>query len=227
MNTTPNFQGTYCDKTFVYENAFIKHKCEMMQRSDEIRTPIGQAAWLYYQKWMKVHKKSVTNIEQFVSSKRFFRTFMRFAEFAERVNLIDIDAFVRMTKDKKYQPSLWTNDEVYSQYLEYLDHNTSPKELAEKTFTFIQQIAKVMECKVEDTFDQLQPGDIMQFIRERKFTPWVLLRSKKFKQYLISLDEDERNQFTYLIKPKYWEYKFSQNPTIVSWMDTKVRELNI
>jgi len=223
----PNYRCTYCEKTFVYETSFLKHKCEMMLRQDEIKTPLGQAAWLYYQKWMKLHKKSVTHIEQFVKSKRYFRTFIKFAEFSEKVHLADMDAFIRMTRDRKYPPTIWTTDEVYLQYLEYLDHTSSPIELAEKTLIFIKQIAQVLECTPEEAFNQLQPGDVMQFIRDRRFTPWILLRSKKFKEYLLSLDQDERNQFTNLMKPKYWKYKFEQNPELVQWMDTKVRELNI
>jgi hypothetical protein len=227
MDYTPNYQCTYCHKAFVAEERFLQHKCEMMVREDEIKTPAGQAAWLYFQKWLKTQKKSVSEIRQFINSKRYYRSFIRFAEFVQRVHLADIEIFIKLMNEKRIPPQLWTNDEVYSLYLQHLDHVTSPIELGEKTANFIHQIAEVYECPVGDTFDQLQPGDIMQYIRERRFTPWLLLRSKRFGKYLRNLNEDERKQFGSLIKREYWEYKFNQNPEIVKWMDTKVKELNI
>lgn len=226
MDSTPTYQCTYCHKAFLREDAFLLHKCEMMKREDEIKTPVGQAAWSYYQKWFKSQKKKV-EINQFINSKRYYRSFIRFADFVQRVRLIDIDIFIQMMREKDIPPQLWTNDQVYSLFLEYLDHTASPIELGEKTAKFLYQIAETLETKVEDVFDQLQPGDVMQFIRERRFTPWLLLRSRRFRQYLQSLDGEEREQFANLMKKEFWSYKFDNNPEIVKWMDTKAKELNI
>ena len=226
VDNNANFQCTYCHKIFELEAPFLAHKCELMEREEEIKTPVGQAAWSYYQKWLKLYKKTV-DIRGFIMSKRYYRTFLKFADFAQRVRLTDPDIFILMMKEKNIPPALWTNDQIYVLYLEHLDHVTSPVELGEKTATFMHQIAEVLECKVENVFEELQPGDILEFIRERKFTPWLLLRSRRFGQYLKSLDPDDRNQFTSLINSKYWSYKFDTNPEIVKWMDTKAQELNI
>jgi len=226
IDDTPTYQCTYCLKVFLREDPFLLHKCELMRREDEIKTPLGQVAWTYYQKWLKTYKKTV-DIHNFVNSKRYYRSFMRFADFAQRVHITEIDIFIQMMREKNIPPQLWTNDQIYALFMEYLDHTASPIELGEKTVKFLSQIAEAFDCKVEDVFDQLQPGDVMQFIRERKFTPWLLLRSWRFGRYLQSLDTEEKELFTNLIKKPFWEYKFENNPEIVKWMDTKAKELNI
>jgi len=227
MTNVPNYQCTYCHKTFIHEGWFLNHTCEMMKREEEIKTPTGQAAWLYYQKWMKANKKKVEDIRTFINSRRYFRTFMKFAEFARRVRMNEIDNFMIIMKEKDIPPALWTNDQVYEIFLEHLDHIASPMELGEKTVDFLHQIAEQAGCTVSDAFDQLEPGEVMELIRVRKFTPWILLRSRRFGKYLQTLHDDDREQFANLMNSEYWRYKFETNPEIVKWMDTKVRELNI
>lgn len=227
MDLFSRFQCTYCQRTYDSEAWFMSHKCEQMIRNEEIGTPLGQAAWIIYQKWMKASKKSVNNVNQFIKSKRYYRTFMKFAEFTKKVKLTDIDIFIRMAVMRNIQPQLWTHELIYKAYLEFLDNSVTPQELAEITVDLVKKMADAADCPVDEIFSYLTPGEIAQLIRDRKLYPWILLRSQRFGDYFQTLDQDDKNHLISAIKPKFWKYKFEAQPDTDKWMKTKVRELGI
>lgn len=220
------FQCSFCFSTFVDEDRYLKHKCTQMLRQEEFKTPRGQAAWSYYQKWFKFQQKKVPTASAFLKSK-YYLSFHRFVDFVRRVHLTDTDLFVKMMIDKQYPPPMWTNDEVYAMYLEFIDKSVPPTKLAEITVRTLFDLSETFNCSVTDVFLYLTSGEVLQLIREHKLTPWILLRSHKFKEFLISLDENEQKLFESLVRAPYWMYKFDQNRQVVDWMDICVEELRI
>lgn len=220
------FQCNFCFGTFVDEDRYLKHKCTQMLRHEEFKTPRGQAAWSYYQKWFKYQQKKVPTASAFLKSK-YYLAFTRFTGFVQKVHIVDTDLFIKMMIDKQYPPTMWVNDEVYAMYLEYIDRTVPPTRLAEITVETVFSLADTFNCDPAEVFLYLTSGEVLQLIREQKLTPWVLLRSHKFKDFLVSLDDHDRKHFESLIRPPYWQYKFNQQPEVVDWMDICVTELKI
>ena len=222
-----HFECSFCHTKFVTEDRYLKHHCKQMQRDEEFRTTTGQAAWLFYQNWMKAYKRMVPSAQSFLKSK-YYQSFFRFAQHVKKLNIPDVDAFIALMKEKDISPTIWTNDQVYALYLEYLDRRASPTSQAKITIDTLFKIAEIAECDVGEIFDVLQPNEVIALLRERRLSPWILLFSHNFKEFLIHKASDEqRIIMESIIRPHYWADKFKKNPNAVEMMKQYVEELGI
>jgi len=220
------FECEKCHTTFRRESTFLVHKCKQMLREEELRSVIGQAAWSYYQKWIKAQRKTIPATTSFVKS-RYFRSFIKFTEFVKATQMTDPDLFIKLMVEKTMQPTIWCNDQVYSMYLEHLEFNISPLRQIQITVRTMCKIADIAECEVEDVFELLPMTEILHLIRQRKLSPWVLLNSVKFKAVVDRASEDEHEALGSLIHSMYWQYKFEKHPEVVQVVKKCVKELNI
>lgn len=220
------FECKFCNARFVSEDRFLRHRCKQMIRDEQLRTPIGQAAWIYYQKWMKVYHRQVPRSSSFLRSK-FFSSFIRFAEFVKKVHLPDPDTFIWLMKEKDISPTIWNNDQVYAIYLEFLDRKGDPKKHAEITVDTLFKVAEAGECQVGDVFEIFTPTEVIQLLRERRISPWILLNSKKFMKFFVCSSAEERIVMESIIRPNYWAEKFRKRPKDVEMMRKIVSELKL
>jgi hypothetical protein len=198
-----------------------------MKKEAELKSPDGQAAWHYYQLWMRQLKRMPPPAESFLTSK-YFRTFINFTKFTKSVSLPQPDKFIWLMVEKKYQPTLWMSDEVYVNYLEYLDRKLDPMEQAKISIDTLLALADRHDVDVSTVFDILQPGDVIQLLRVRKLSPWLLLFSKKFKVFFATKTNSEQQIIMEaLIQPSYWENKMAQYPEEVKNIKTYIGALNI
>jgi len=227
MTKRNHFRCTFCSATFVTEDRYIKHNCKHMKRAEEMKSPIGQAAWAFYQSWMKAYHRMVPSIDSFTKSK-FYQSFIRFATHVKKLNIPDPEAFIALMKEKDISPTIWTNDQVYAIYLEFLDRRASPTSQAKITINTLFKIADACECEVSEVFDMLTGNEIIILLRERRLSPWILLVSKKFKQMLIkNVTDEQRIIMESIIRPNYWIQKFKKCPEDVETMRKYVEELDI
>lgn len=227
MAKARNYDCNFCGHKFVYEERFLKHRCKQMIRSEEFQTPIGQAAWLFYQEWMKVHRRRVPKSSAFLHSK-FYSAFIQFATFVKSVHLPDPNTFIRVMRDKDISPVLWKHDKVYALYLEFLDRNGNPNKQAEITIQTLFDLADENDCNVSELFDVLTPNEIIQLLRQRRLSPWILLNSKKFLNFYINdAKPEERIIIESIIRPQYWTEKFQKHPNDQALMKKFVSELNL
>lgn len=198
-----------------------------MIRDEEFRTPIGQAAWHFYQEWMKAYRRQVPRSSAFLNSK-FYSSFIRFAKFVKRVHLPDPKTFIVLMKEKDISPSIWNNDQVYAIYLEFLDRKGDPKKQAQITIDTLFDLAEAAKCDVSDVFTVLTPSEVIQLLRERRLSPWILLNSEKFRLFFADcVSPEERIIMESIIRPNYWAEKFQSRPEDRQLMKTYVSELNL
>jgi len=197
-----------------------------MQRDEEFRTPIGQAAWMYYQEWMKVHRRQVPRADSFLHSK-FYRSFIKFSKFVRTVQMPDPKLFIWLMKEKDVEPVLWATDGAYAAYLEFTDRKGDPRTQANITIDTIFKIADVAEVSHTDVFDVVTSAEVIQLLRQRRLSPWLLLHSKKFHTFVLNSSSEERTILETIIRPKYWGKKFQDNPETVALMKRYVSELNL
>ena len=222
-----HFECQYCSSKFVNESRFLKHECTQMKREKESKTPTGKSAWFLYQKWMQVYGRLAASHDIFLTSK-YYTSFIKFAKFVKQANIPDVDQYIRLMKRKDISPSIWTRDEVYSLYLEFIDKEMSPQQLAKITITTLFDIAEALECDVPEIFDYLLVSDFIELLRSRNVSPWILLFSKRFESVIKNkTTAEERIILETLIRPKFWLQKFQQNPEIVGTMKKYVKELDI
>ena len=222
-----NYQCKFCHTRFVHEDRFMKHHCKQMKRDEEFRSVLGQQAWAFYQNWMKAHRRMVPAAKSFIHSK-YFNSFLRFATFSNKVHLPDTSAFIWLMKDKDILPTIWTNDQVYSMYLEFMDRKVAPKRHAEITINTLFDLADEHDCEVSEIFDHLTPNEVIMLLRSRRISPWLLLKSDKFKDFFMkATSQEERIIMETIIRPPYWTKKFAANPDAINAMLLYVAELKL
>jgi hypothetical protein len=192
-----------CHKSYVRERAFMNHQCKQMKREAELKTPIGQAAWNYYQSWMRKKQRHQNSADAFLSS-NYYRTFINFVEFSAKVKLPLPDKFIWFMVHKDYPPSMWMNDDVYGQYLSFIDKDIEPMAQVNITIKTFLKYTNEQNIDVEQIFDYITISEILGLLRTRQIFPWLLLFSKKFKELLQQATTEQQMILETLIRPEYW-----------------------
>lgn len=222
----PTYVCRACHKTFVREQAYLDHECKQLKRENELKTPEGQASWQYFHTWMRQKKRMPPSAASFLASK-YFRTFMNFTQFTKKVQLPLPDKFIWLMVKRDFPPTMWTLDEVYSQYLEFLDTKMPPVEQAKASINTLFEYADSHDIDAEDVFDKINPNELIHLVRLRKLSPWLLLCSKKFCVMFANLGEEQQAILETLIKPEIWAAKRDQYPDDINQIKMYVNELGI
>ena len=225
MNEYP-YTCKFCEHGFMTESRYLKHTCDKMRRHEEIKTPIGQTAYSFYQLWFQLKKKVAPAIESFLESKQY-KPFIQFATFVKRVKITEVDLFIRMMNEKSVLPAHWTRDEMYSLYLEYLDRKITPYRQAGITVKTIEKLADAASCDISEVFNILTGPELIQLVRERKLSPWVLLKSPKFNVKFELMSQEEQGIFLKLVRLEYWKNKFVSKPEVNQYMKKLVEEMEL
>jgi phage FluMu protein Com len=226
-NTVSKFVCKYCHKSLLTEASYLSHKCKQMKRFEEFQSPTGQAAAMYYQRWMRVQKRSPPSASAFMDSK-YFRTFINFTIFAAKVSLPTPDKFIWLMVEKKYPPTMWTLDAAYMEYIDFLDRKTDPKEQAARTIEALFNIADEKGCDISEVFKHMMPMEVIHLVRVRKLSPWLLLHSTQFKLFFRdNISPEQKIILETLINPEYWIEQFEDKPEGVEIIKKLVSEMGI
>ena len=227
MKDDKHYQCHFCGKRFKFEKRFIDHKCTPMRREEKLRTPLGQAAWQFYQDWMKLQRKRVPETKSFLKS-RFYESFNRFSIHVKKLNLPNPQMFMKLMIDKGFDPTMWTTDPAYVEYMEHLDMVASSHEHAQITVDTILQLADVLECDTGDIFSELTANEVIELIKERKLSPWILLHSPKFMIFFRdNTTPEQKIVLESLVRYNYWVTQFDKKPKDVEMMKVIVKEMNL
>lgn len=218
----PEWKCDYCKKVLANETYFMRHHCKEKTRSEELATPIGQAAYMFYVDWMKIYKRRPPDQDTFATS-RYYNSFIEFAKHVKKLNLANPTKFLEIMHAKDISPVLWRRDQCYSMYLEWMDKKQDPLELVKTSIETLLDVAEREEVKnLSDIFIHLGPKRLAELIRLRKISPWFLFCSVKFGLYLRGLARDEQNEMSSIINPAYWTTKLNDCPEVVK----EIREIN-
>lgn len=203
------------------------HKCKEMLRDETLRTPIGQAAWAHYQDWMTRQRKVVARPESFLDS-RFFNSFIKFATWAIQVGIPDTSIYVRLMVEKQISPMIWTDDEIYAMFIEHFDHTLEPMEHARIAIDTLIELCDIAQCQPSDLFAKVDCSVIIDKLRQRKLSPWILLNSKQFKHFYVNrTNASQKVIMQNLIQAEHWHKIFQKRPNDVVTMKQMTQELGI
>ena len=74
------------------------------------------------------------------------------------------EKFIRFMADKKFTPTMWMTDDVYSMYIEFLDRKASPLEQAKLTTTTLMNVADKHDVDVCDVSSVIDPQDVIHWL---------------------------------------------------------------
>ena len=225
LNRT-RFECTYCHKNYTRENAYLAHACPVKARQDQVKSPLGQASYMFYAKWMHTTKRSIPVIDTFAQSK-FYESFIKFARFVKAVKLPSVDVYIQVMNSKNITPELWTDDRAYAIYLEHMEYHIDPLVSINITTKVLRNIADEYECDTKDVFTKCFKNEIIQYIRERKLSPWVLLKSQKFGRFIEECSDEQLEIVEHLIDANFWRKKFKAHPDVLVKVAERIKELGI
>lgn len=229
MNDEAVYKCSYCGKRYQREDAFIKHKCKQMIREEGLRTPVGQAAWRFYQDWMRFQHKRVPDDRTFLNS-RYYNSFMKFANFVKQTDLPTPEKFIKLMIKENYHPPMWLIDEIYVIYLEHLDKTRSPSDHVTITFHTLAKISDEYGCNISKIFEEISSSQLIELIKQRKLSPFVLLASKKFSRFLVKTSKENKEQFiilTRLIRVDHWKKYIERHKKMFDTIKRHVTEMDL
>lgn len=210
----PEWKCEYCGKVLANETYFMKHSCREKERTLELATPIGQAAYMFYCDWMKAYKRKAPSIDTFGTS-RYYTSFVEFAKHVKKLNIGEPSKFLEIMCSKDISPALWRRDQCYSMYLEWMDKKQDPLEQVKNSIEELIDLAEREETDLSNIFIHLGVRRISELIRLRKLSPWFLFCSRKFGEYLKAVSRDESMELSSIINPVYWTAKLQERRELV------------
>lgn len=202
----------FCEHEFASERVFMKHTCKERQRIEELRGPVGQAAYLYYSDWMRLNKRSVPPIETFASSS-YYLAFIKFATHVRKVNMPNPTGFVRaMVENGNVQPSLWCRDNVYAMYMQGYDKIVSPTKQFLDSLDAVLEYSNEFEVAPPQVFEAIGVSKILELVQKRKLSPWFLVSSSAFRTFMASRNDMETDRLEAGIQVGAMIMRIQQHP---------------
>lgn len=218
---------TFCDKSFVREVNYMKHKCEKMKRIALFSTPVGHLSYIIFNQWRRASKYPSVIVDTFIASK-YYNTFYKFAEFSRYMKIPDNMGYIEFMVEKGLSPYFWDDSEVYQTFIKNFDEERTIDEKVNISIETLVELAKKYDCDVSDIFSNVGPIQVMQFINSRKLSPWLLLCSKKFMMMITYYSTKEQQiLLNATINVVAWKGYFLKNPEKVTEIKNINRELGI
>lgn len=208
------YECEYCGQKFKQEGRFLKHYCKERKKVEESKSAIGKSAYLIYSQWIKT-KGGVANQKSFLGS-RYFNTFIRVAKYLKEIDIADVDTFVRFVTEKRYMPSVWTSNDVYIPYIQYMDASVPPLKHATISSKTIMAVADEKEIPTSEFFEHVTGSEVIHLLQTRKLSPWLLYFSNKFKTfYNDKLNGDEKIIINTFLNGELWKERFEKHKRVI------------
>ncbi|MGZ8924300.1 MAG: hypothetical protein ACXW2E_00320 [Nitrososphaeraceae archaeon] len=226
VKSTNNLVCRACHKHFVFEDRYIKHECKQLKREKELKSNQGQTALYFYQLWLRQSGRVPSSTDYFIMSKHF-RTFVNFAIFVKKVQLPLPKTFIWWTIKKNFPPTMWMFDQVYTQYIEFIDNSIPPLKLVNNSIDTILKFTDACDVDSSEFFELIQPNELIHLIRLRKLSPWILLVSKKFSQKFSQMNNEQQAIIETLIPADVWGERKANHLSDLASIKKLVAELGL
>lgn len=205
------FTCKYCDFKTVKEEKHTAHNCKVMQKMRIMEMQIGKNAFRYYLFWRNLNSYKTVDRNGFMNS-RYFTCFITFVEYANKMHLPDVLDYIKYVTTAAILPQHWYNDNIYDEYIKFYDKTKTPYDHVEVSIKTLSALSRIFECEISTVFDHIRPGEMFKLLQARKLSPWLLLLSPKFKDFLLFKVSKEQNIIIQnIINPTVWRLKFNEN----------------
>lgn len=205
----------YCAKEYTQEKRFLSHgnRCPVKLRIDDCRTMQGAIAFDAYNYWMKKTRKGEQTIQTFMKS-RFFMSCMRFAEFYLKTSIGPMEKYIDFMIKKNYDFPMWASHAVYAEFIFHYDSIYSPNEQWVWTFDILEQRCIDHQCQLSEVFVNMGYDDVIDLVLKRKLSPWYLMVSPSFWDWLKTLEQVQKDTLIESLRPNIFLSIAQANPEV-------------
>ena len=222
----PYYECPHCFKKLTTQARLDKHSCEAKKRFDYMETTKGKGAFYCYEMWMNMKGYSVKSVETFMES-RYFKAIERFVAFCSSIGIPDRKHYIRYMADKDIPPLKWTDINVYDDYIQHFDASKTPEEMAAISIDTLFDLADIFQCEIPEVLSHMRASDLMKLVVARKLSPWILLPSRSFLEYMKKeVTAEQKILIHSTIHYDVWGRKFRNNPEVVQKMKELVKEMD-
>jgi len=198
----------------------MNHVCTAMRRLDELRTVTGFTAYSLYKCWLEKQRKKPPPIETYAKS-TFYTAFYKFASWVHELKIPDKEKYIELMIDNNISPINWRHGDAYQLYINHWDRKINPMKQVETSLDTLIGIQEKNDILLGDVFKQINPGEMIELLQQRKLSPWLLLCSVKFRDWYNNLHESDRLMLKAVISYDYWVKQFEEKKLVI----TEIKEL--
>lgn len=221
------FVCEYCEREFKRESTFLKHSCKEKERSIYLKTFDGRRAYMFYEMWMKAYGRNIPSMDVFATS-HYFNAFVKFAEYSNKINLYAPEQFIKLMKDHDVSPTLWTNSEIFDIYYGWVDCRLDAMEQVQSSVNTIFNLIEIFgSTNAESALKRLHPRELIELLRNRKISVYLVLCSSVFKNLIATMDEGDRKEIMSMINVGFISKKFDTDKKLHSDIKSIVEALNL
>ena len=216
----------YCSKRFTNELMFERHACKEKARAQELASPMGQAAYQHYLTWMRVRKFKTQAIDAFAAS-RYYKQFIKFATMVATAGISKPERYIELMVDGGITPDLWTREQCYTMYLDYMDTREKPLDQVVMSIQTLMDLADKEGVEYSRVVKHLGPQRMLSLITQRKISPWFLFHSVTSRELISNLDTEEKKAYDTIIKFSAWAERLQKNAKVREEIINIVQELGL
>jgi len=204
----------------------MKHFCEEKRRHGEFKSTLGQGAYSFYREWMQLKRYSAPGAAAFMGS-TFYRAFIKFATLVRDANISRPDKYMELMVEADVSPHLWCREQCYSVYLGWMDKLSDPLDQVQETINYLMDICDKDGVDISGVFKHLGEQQVIQLVRQRRLSPWLLFCAPSFGKFLKDMDKGHLKAFNTVVNSSYWGQRFQQERSTIENIKTIVKEVRL
>ena len=173
-----------------------------------------------------LHRRGCKNVDNFLQAASYPH-FIKLVRFAKEVHLPDIEYYLKLMIASRRPPTTWCSDKSYRVFLQQMNSSTSAMKAIETSAHELQKMANKLDMSVKETVQLMEVPEILQLVRQRRLSPWLIFHSSVLKQKFTNLDEGMQKTATKVMDPNYWTVVMQQNGKAVLLAQKVNKELEI
>jgi len=233
LGKSSNWYCHFCKKKFSSEMFFLRHRCDAKEKVQTLASPTGQAAFGYYNEWLRQRRFTPQTATTFLESK-LFKTFVKFAQMVIDANIAKPEKYISIMLVADLNPTMWCRSNAYSLYLDHIDALSDPMQEVQDSINYLFDLCEKEEWLNDDdtpnikgVFVLMGVQRILSYLRQKRLSPWLLFCSKTFNEVLKHMDPSERSSLNNIINAEHWANKFKKNPQTVKDIVTITQALGL
>lgn len=181
---------------------------QRLRESNEYEVLAAFEAQKYYNRMM--HRRGSTDIDKFVKTATYTH-FVKLIRFSKEVHLPDLELYIKLMVDSKRSPNTWCTDRSYRVFLQKMNTSTNATDAIRLSAKELQDFSEKAELPVKEIVSLMAMPDVLQMIRQRRISPWIILNSRLFAQKISESDASQRDALSKIVDPDYWTIVMAQN----------------
>jgi hypothetical protein len=158
----------------------------------------------------EMHRRGAKDPDTFIKTTSFTH-FINLIRFAHEVHLPDIELYIKTMVAAKRSPNTWSSDRSYRVFLQKMNTSTNASDAIRISAKELQDLADALETTVTELVRDMAVSEMLQLIRQRRISPWLVLNCRSFKKKIMESDVSEQDLISRVIDPDYWTIIMAQN----------------